>query len=1149
MQAAKSKESSKAKKDTPAPQPKAAEAANSEEQSNPVWQRLATWVPSRSGAGDPPPEQPRLSTPFLQRRCSDCGESPIIEAPRIQAKVSVGAPDDEYEREADRVAAKVMRMPAVHGDDELLDKAKPTASAGPRTSSIQRVCVDCEEEFEDITGPAVQAKSDVSASTISVPQSVATTISSPTGGSPLNADVRSRTESVLGADLSGVQVHSGESAQDAARAIKAKAFTHGNHIYLGSGQSPADLSLMAHEATHTVQQGATHRIGTTDSSTPTLMRIPETAGEMRLDSELSLDESELRHTLDGLLRAGDFDAVDAEYGDVLPEGLTYSDVLFRDMPPTLESFNALASSVQSQLTEDYYSDTLSLLLTAFDAQDTTIFSQQCEQVSGTYRNLAYLNQWEEGHREFLPPEGDASEWFHNRSLIFLEFARDSEHGGFPSVLAAMAAEIERTAWENLEGPVDTATTTVEPLFENGISEESLTSLDTLYNTVLDSVQYDFESDEGQAMENFRGLWVTDLGFDLLAIEVELQEEARNRENTTRLDEFHSELARVIGSYLALVNGVNLAARSRTHIVRVEELLRRYGNPQVVPLFLTMFVEIGWPGGEEETDESDESLEPRAEPAPAERAEAPDRGPEERRNEGTECVPESYAAGDLDQWIRLYWQDRPAFWNFRLHGPGLLCGMGTPGSTVSAEEAERRVESMRRIVASALRRLNTLMMRATSRAQAVYDLRQNIFPADDEPQISTEESEGQATIDRPDFITHFGLSYSVYNLLVDAINAETFDPATFIEAATGSFNAYFEPLNYHLSSLRRALELTRRMRDSGAADLLIEEFPDDHGPMVSRLLQTAETREIWLTDHAELERAQGLGYAVSRLTGMSDRAETTIRVRQEQALQEDISTALPEAAMEFWHTLETESRTHRDHLYPRDVTPGILTRIDVPDGMDQLAETYIRLAVTSFNAATMQRLALEANAAAEAGDTARISEIIGSITQLQQLLGTDILNEGLDELRDYARGQTEYLLFLYVTAQTPLSRARNDGRLPGQVARTGRMLSLSMRHLRTLTLKDTLDRLQGIEGAIEALQAIDRNSSEWAEGTDLFPLVDALQTGLARNQTIMEDVHAVQNEKVDPGSALYWILAAEQSGGGEARGQALASLGQVLRDLG
>lgn len=36
----------------------------------------------------------------------------ILRSPHLQAKLAVGAPDDVYEREADRVADEVMRMPA-----------------------------------------------------------------------------------------------------------------------------------------------------------------------------------------------------------------------------------------------------------------------------------------------------------------------------------------------------------------------------------------------------------------------------------------------------------------------------------------------------------------------------------------------------------------------------------------------------------------------------------------------------------------------------------------------------------------------------------------------------------------------------------------------------------------------------------------------------------------------------------------------------------------------------------------------------------------------------------------------------------------------------------------------------------------------------
>jgi outer membrane protein OmpA-like peptidoglycan-associated protein len=73
-------------------------------------------------------------------------------------------------------------------------------------------------------------------------------------GAPLRPGVRAQLEPALHANLSGVRVHEGSASEGAASDIQARAFTVGNDIYLGKGQSSEDLALMAHEATHTVQQ-------------------------------------------------------------------------------------------------------------------------------------------------------------------------------------------------------------------------------------------------------------------------------------------------------------------------------------------------------------------------------------------------------------------------------------------------------------------------------------------------------------------------------------------------------------------------------------------------------------------------------------------------------------------------------------------------------------------------------------------------------------------------------------------------------------------------------------------------------------------------------------------------------------------------------
>jgi len=78
-------------------------------------------------------------------------------------------------------------------------------------------------------------------------------------GEPLSPGTRSTLEAGLGTDLSGVRVHRDGRARQAAEDMGARAFTHKNHIWLGSGESASDTRLMAHEATHVLQQGGVAR--------------------------------------------------------------------------------------------------------------------------------------------------------------------------------------------------------------------------------------------------------------------------------------------------------------------------------------------------------------------------------------------------------------------------------------------------------------------------------------------------------------------------------------------------------------------------------------------------------------------------------------------------------------------------------------------------------------------------------------------------------------------------------------------------------------------------------------------------------------------------------------------------------------------------
>jgi hypothetical protein len=169
--------------------------------------------------------------------------------PFVQAKLTVNEPGDIYEQEADAMADRVMRMSST-------ETAKPVT--GLIGKSLQRRCAHCEEE-EKKKKP-VMRKAEAGNSGISVSSSFASSLNaSKGGGSPLPQGTRSFMESAFSADFSGVRVHTGNQASEMSKGINAKAFTYGNDIYFNEGQynpvSSEGKHLLAHELTHTVQQG------------------------------------------------------------------------------------------------------------------------------------------------------------------------------------------------------------------------------------------------------------------------------------------------------------------------------------------------------------------------------------------------------------------------------------------------------------------------------------------------------------------------------------------------------------------------------------------------------------------------------------------------------------------------------------------------------------------------------------------------------------------------------------------------------------------------------------------------------------------------------------------------------------------------------
>jgi hypothetical protein len=170
-------------------------------------------------------------------------------ATRVQTKLTVGAPDDPYEREADAMADRVMRM--------------------PDTPVVQRKCADCEEEDKQLQRkplaaqitPFIQTNVQRYArqavpGTHTAPASVDHVLSG--SGRPLGTALQQDMSQRFGHDFSRVRVHSSGAAEQSARDVNAHAYTVGHNIVFGAGQFAPETHggrrLLAHELTHVVQQ-------------------------------------------------------------------------------------------------------------------------------------------------------------------------------------------------------------------------------------------------------------------------------------------------------------------------------------------------------------------------------------------------------------------------------------------------------------------------------------------------------------------------------------------------------------------------------------------------------------------------------------------------------------------------------------------------------------------------------------------------------------------------------------------------------------------------------------------------------------------------------------------------------------------------------
>jgi outer membrane protein OmpA-like peptidoglycan-associated protein len=199
----------------------------------------------------------------------------------FQPKLTINDPHDEYEREADNMADKVMRMPInnqhfftpkpllisrlqrkcqhceeeeklqrkeEYEEEQVLIQTKPIADM-----PVQRKCAHCEEEEKNMQRKENSSQPGEAGADVS---SYINSLSSK--GSFLPDGTKDFFEPRFGYDFSDVKIHNDTEAAKSAQSVDSLAYTVGNNIVFNQNQfcpeSDNGKKLLAHELTHVVQQ-------------------------------------------------------------------------------------------------------------------------------------------------------------------------------------------------------------------------------------------------------------------------------------------------------------------------------------------------------------------------------------------------------------------------------------------------------------------------------------------------------------------------------------------------------------------------------------------------------------------------------------------------------------------------------------------------------------------------------------------------------------------------------------------------------------------------------------------------------------------------------------------------------------------------------
>ncbi|HMG13848.1 MAG TPA: DUF4157 domain-containing protein, partial [Saprospiraceae bacterium] len=181
-------------------------------------------------------------------------------APTVQMKMTVNKPGDKFEREADNMAEKIMRMPDSNSSskEDKIQRQSDDKLQKKEEDKIQKANTK-EDNLQKKEENKIQRNGSESAPAVNANTQSAIQNKTAGGGQPLSNDVRNYMEPRFGADFSNIRVHNDAESAGLSNQLSARAFTYKNNVFFSRDQyqpgTGEGKQLLAHELTHTIQQG------------------------------------------------------------------------------------------------------------------------------------------------------------------------------------------------------------------------------------------------------------------------------------------------------------------------------------------------------------------------------------------------------------------------------------------------------------------------------------------------------------------------------------------------------------------------------------------------------------------------------------------------------------------------------------------------------------------------------------------------------------------------------------------------------------------------------------------------------------------------------------------------------------------------------